>query len=85
MVKDIESLCPKLEVHVLVHRKGLEESHVEVGPCRQVENVSPRSVISEPSNREFDTAAGLVKSLNDRLQQDPSGDQTADAQDAAQQ
>jgi hypothetical protein len=27
----------------------------------------------------------LLKSFNDRLQQDPSGDQAADAQDAAQQ
>jgi tetratricopeptide (TPR) repeat protein len=37
------------------------------------------------ASQEFDTAAKLLKSLNDRLQQDPSGDQSADAQDAAQQ
>jgi tetratricopeptide (TPR) repeat protein len=40
---------------------------------------------SADARREFYTAAGLLKSFNDRLQQDPSGDQTADAQDAAQQ
>ena len=34
---------------------------------------------------EFDTAARLLKSFNDNLQRDPSGDQAADAQDAAQQ
>jgi len=34
---------------------------------------------------EFDAAAKLLKSFNDRLQQDPSGDRAADAQDAAQQ
>ncbi len=34
---------------------------------------------------EFDTAARLLKSFNDRLQQDPTGDRAADAQDAAQQ
>jgi tetratricopeptide (TPR) repeat protein len=39
----------------------------------------------EQSRREFDTASKLLKSFNDRLQQDPSGDQSADAQDAAQQ
>jgi len=37
------------------------------------------------SRQEFDTASKLLKSFNDRLQQDPSGDQSADAQDAAQQ
>jgi len=37
------------------------------------------------AHQEFDTAANLLKSFNDRLQQDPSGDQSADAQDAAQQ
>jgi hypothetical protein len=40
---------------------------------------------SADAHREFDTAAGLLKSFDDRLQEDPSGDQTADAQDAAQQ
>ena len=34
---------------------------------------------------EFDAAAKLLKSFNDRLQQDPFGDRAADAQDAAQQ
>jgi tetratricopeptide (TPR) repeat protein len=37
------------------------------------------------AQEEFDTSARLLKSFNDRLQQDPSGDQAADAQDAAQQ
>jgi tetratricopeptide (TPR) repeat protein len=37
------------------------------------------------AHEEFDTSARLLKSFNDRLQQDPSGDQAADAQDAAQQ
>jgi hypothetical protein len=37
------------------------------------------------AHQEFDTAAELLKSFNDRLQQDPSGDGSADAQDAAQQ
>jgi tetratricopeptide (TPR) repeat protein len=37
------------------------------------------------SRQEFDTASKLLKSFNDRLQQDPSGDLSADAQDAAQQ
>jgi tetratricopeptide (TPR) repeat protein len=37
------------------------------------------------SQQEFDTASKLLKSFNDRLQQDPSGDQSADAQNAAQQ
>jgi tetratricopeptide (TPR) repeat protein len=37
------------------------------------------------ASQEFDTAAKLLKSFNDRLQQDPSGDQSADAQNAAQQ
>jgi len=37
------------------------------------------------SRQEFDTASKLLKSFNDRLQQDPSGDQSADAQNAAQQ
>jgi tetratricopeptide (TPR) repeat protein len=37
------------------------------------------------ADEEFDTSARLLKSFNDRLQRDPSGDQAADAQDAAQQ
>jgi tetratricopeptide (TPR) repeat protein len=37
------------------------------------------------AQEEFKTSATLLKSFNDRLQQDPSGDQAADAQDAAQQ
>jgi superkiller protein 3 len=37
------------------------------------------------ARQEFETAAKLLKSFNDRLQQDPSGDQSADAQNAAQQ
>ena len=37
------------------------------------------------ARQEFDTASKLLKSFNDRLQQDPSGDQSADAQNAAQQ
>jgi tetratricopeptide (TPR) repeat protein len=37
------------------------------------------------AHQEFDTASKLLKSFNDRLQQDPSGDQSADAQNAAQQ
>ncbi len=40
---------------------------------------------SAQAKQEFDTAAGLLKSFNDRLQQDPSGDRAADAQNAAQQ
>jgi tetratricopeptide (TPR) repeat protein len=40
---------------------------------------------SANAHQEFDTSARLLKSFNDRLQQDPSGDQAADAQDAAQQ
>jgi len=40
---------------------------------------------SAKAHQEFDTAAHLLKSFNDRLQQDPSGDRSADAQDAAQQ
>ncbi len=37
------------------------------------------------AEEEFSISARLLKSFNDRLQQDPSGDQAADAQDAAQQ
>ncbi len=37
------------------------------------------------AEEEFNTSARLLKSFNDRLQQDPSGDRAADAQDAAQQ
>ena len=37
------------------------------------------------ARQEFDAASKLLKSFNDRLQQDPSGDQSADAQNAAQQ
>jgi tetratricopeptide (TPR) repeat protein len=37
------------------------------------------------AKEEFDTSSKLLKSFNDRLQQDPSGDRSADAQDAAQQ
>lgn len=40
---------------------------------------------SAQARQEFDTSATLLKSFNDRLQQDPSGDRSADAQDAAQQ
>jgi tetratricopeptide (TPR) repeat protein len=39
----------------------------------------------EQSRQEFDTASKLLKSFNDRLQRDPTGDQSADAQSAAQQ
>jgi tetratricopeptide (TPR) repeat protein len=43
--------------------------------------------LSQPTkaHREFDTAARLLKSFNDRLQEDPLGDHSGDAQDAAQQ
>ena len=37
------------------------------------------------AEEEFNTSARLLKSFNDQLQQDPSGDRAADAQDAAQQ
>jgi hypothetical protein len=37
------------------------------------------------AEEEFNTSSRLLKSFNDRLQQDPSGDKAADAQDAAQQ
>ncbi len=37
------------------------------------------------AKQEFETAAALLKSFNDRLQRDPSGDQEVDAQSAAQQ
>jgi tetratricopeptide (TPR) repeat protein len=37
------------------------------------------------ADEEFSTSARLLKSFNDRLQQDPSGDQAADAHDAAHQ
>jgi tetratricopeptide (TPR) repeat protein len=40
---------------------------------------------SAKAQQEFDAAAKLLKSFNDRLQQDPSGDRSADAQNAAQQ
>jgi tetratricopeptide (TPR) repeat protein len=40
---------------------------------------------SAKAREEFETSARLLKSFNDRLQVDPSGDQSADAQDAAQQ
>ncbi len=40
---------------------------------------------SAKAHQEFEIAANLLKSFNDRLQQDPSGDQSADAQDAAKQ
>jgi tetratricopeptide (TPR) repeat protein len=40
---------------------------------------------SAKAHQEFDIAANLLKSFNDRLQQDLSGDRSADAQDAAQQ
>ncbi|MFL6307709.1 MAG: tetratricopeptide repeat protein [Candidatus Sulfotelmatobacter sp.] len=39
----------------------------------------------EKARQEFEIAARLLNSFNDRLQQDPSGDRSADAQDAAQQ
>jgi tetratricopeptide (TPR) repeat protein len=39
----------------------------------------------DQSRQEFDTASKLLKSFNDRLRQDPSGDPSADAQSAAQQ
>jgi len=39
---------------------------------------------TEKANREFQTSARLFKSFNDRLQQDPLGENSADAQDAAQ-
>ena len=39
----------------------------------------------EKAREEFATAARLLKSFNDQLQLDPSGDHAADAQDAAQQ
>jgi tetratricopeptide (TPR) repeat protein len=39
---------------------------------------------SEKANREFEASARLFKSFNDRLQQDPLGENSADAQDAAQ-
>jgi tetratricopeptide (TPR) repeat protein len=37
------------------------------------------------AQEEFAKSAKLLKSFNDRIQEDPSGDKTADAQDAAQQ
>jgi tetratricopeptide (TPR) repeat protein len=37
------------------------------------------------AQEEYEASAKLLKSFNDHLQQDPSGDQAADAQDAAQQ
>ena len=40
---------------------------------------------SAKAKQEFDQAAQLLKSFNDRLQQDPLGDRSADAQNAAQQ
>ncbi len=40
---------------------------------------------NEKGRQELDTAARLLKSFNDRLQEDPSGDRFADAQDAASQ
>ena len=40
---------------------------------------------SAQAHEEFETSARLLKSFNDRLQLDLSGDQSADAQDAAQQ
>jgi len=40
---------------------------------------------SAQAREEFDTSARLLKSFNDRLQVDPSGDQAGDAQDAAEQ
>jgi tetratricopeptide (TPR) repeat protein len=40
---------------------------------------------SAKAREEFESSARLLKSFNDRLQVDPLGDQSADAQDAAQQ
>jgi tetratricopeptide (TPR) repeat protein len=40
---------------------------------------------SAKAHQEFEAAAQLLKSFNDRMQLDPSGDRSADAQDAAQQ
>jgi tetratricopeptide (TPR) repeat protein len=40
---------------------------------------------SAKARQEFETSARLLRSFNDRLQADPSGDQAADAQDAAEQ
>jgi predicted Zn-dependent protease len=37
------------------------------------------------AKEEFETSARLLKSFNDRLQEDPLGERSADAQDAAQQ
>jgi tetratricopeptide (TPR) repeat protein len=37
------------------------------------------------AKQEFETSAKLLKSFNDRLQEDPLGERSADAQDAAQQ
>ena len=36
------------------------------------------------ARQEFETSSRLLQSFNDRLQVDPSGDRSADAQDAAQ-
>ena len=40
---------------------------------------------SGKAKEEFETSARLLKSFNDRVQEDPLGDRSADAQDAAQQ
>ncbi len=40
---------------------------------------------SAEAKQEFDDSARLLKSFNDRLQEDPLGERSADAQDAAQQ
>ena len=48
MVEDVECLGAELEVHFFVHRKALEETHVEVRPMRQGENVTPRVAVGSP-------------------------------------
>jgi tetratricopeptide (TPR) repeat protein len=70
-------------LEMLDHAEALAPQSASVHYARG--KVLARLGQSANAHQEFDTAAQLLKSFNDRLQQDPSGDRSADAQDAAQQ
>jgi tetratricopeptide (TPR) repeat protein len=70
-------------LEMLDHAEALAPQSASVHYARG--KVLTRLGKSAKAHQEFDMAAQLLKSFNDRLQQDPSGDRSADAQDAAQQ
>ena len=68
---------------MLDHAVGLAPQSASVHYARG--QVLARLGKTAAAREEFAFAGKLLKSFNDQLQQDPSGDQAADAQDAAQQ